>query len=61
MSEIVFAMQINLRIYIRTLKDFHELKRKIMGLYYFFKHVDYSKEENAGQASNEEVLERSSP
>jgi hypothetical protein len=44
MSEIVFAMQINLRIYIRTLKDFHELKRKIIGLYYFFKQVDYSKE-----------------
>lgn len=58
MAEIVFAMQLNLGIYIRALEDFHELKRKIMGLYYFFKQLDYSKEENP---SNEEVPECSSP
>ncbi|KAB8731800.1 hypothetical protein FH972_026438 [Carpinus fangiana] len=59
MAQIVFVVQINLRVYIRALKDFHELKRKIVGLYYLLKQVDYFKEENP--RNDEEVLERSSP
>ena len=58
MAQIVFVVEINLRVYIRALKDFHQLKQKIVGLYYFLKQVDYFKEENP--RNDEEVLERSS-
>lgn len=55
MADVVFRMQINLYFYTGALKDFRELKRKIMELScLIFKHAAGCSSEEGDNPSNEE-------